>query len=198
MNIAIVPWGEGALGNQMFREKRDKTHPHDNNVQWLESNDWVRLWFKERKHRYETIDQYKDWEEIDYILVYAGGIHKRYVSKFLKMGYENKLIYLAIEPEIGYKEHRKEQMPKLLKYYKYILTWNKEAADGKRIFQADHYCVLKYREGGFHFLKESFWWRFILPMAGDMEKKNYIRSGTGFFSVMKNTKGILTYTGQDG
>ena len=142
MNIAVVPWDKQALGNQMFREKICKDHPHDNNVQWLENYDYVRRWFEERNHRYETIDQYKHWGEIDYILIYAGRIYKKYVLEFLKRGYENKLIYLAIEPEIGYKEHRKEQMPKLLRYYKYILTWNKEAADGKRILQSNLHYVL--------------------------------------------------------
>ncbi len=143
MNIAIVPWDRGALGNRMFQEKTDKSQPHDNNVQWVEGHAYVRHWFEERNHRYETIDQFKDWGEIDYILVYAGSIYRSFVSEFLKKGYENKLIYLAIEPEISYKEHRKERMPKLLKYYKYILTWNKEAVDGKRIFQTDGYYTLR-------------------------------------------------------
>ena len=142
MNIAIVPWSKEALGNQMFRQKLCKNHPHDNNVQWLENYNYVRRWFKERGLRYETIDRYKDWDEIDYILIYAGRIHKRYVSEFLRRGYENKLIYIAIEPEIGYKEHRKEKMPKLLRYYKYIITWNKEIADEGRIFQFNLHYVL--------------------------------------------------------
>lgn len=137
MNIAIVPWSEDALDNNMFTKE-----PYGNQ-EWLENFNSVRLWFEKQGHRYETIDRYKNWDAIDYILVYYGSIHLKYVRSFLKKGYENKLIYMAEEPETVAKEHGKDRIYGLLKYYKYILTWNLKLADNRRIFLHNPFYVLK-------------------------------------------------------
>lgn len=130
MKIAILPWNEGALNNRMFHISETGLSEEDVYTRiWKEMQEW----FIKNGHQMETIDRYNNWKEIDYIIIH-NGMHQKYTRKFLSKGLENKLIYRAYEPEVVNPMHSKENIRKLLRYYKYIITWNGELVDNKRIF----------------------------------------------------------------
>lgn len=130
MKIAILPWNEWALNNRMFEVSADGNSEVD-----VYTKIWKNMkeWFNKHGHQMETLDRYNDWNEIDYIIIH-NGMHEKYTRKFLMKGMENKLIYRASEPEVINPLHSKEKINKLLRYYKYIITWNAELTDSKRIF----------------------------------------------------------------
>lgn len=130
MKIAILPWSEWALNNRMFQVSETGVEGEDVYTRiWKEMQEW----FKKNGHQMETIDKYDNWREIDYIVIH-NGMHQKYTRKFLFKGLENKLIYRAYEPEVVNPMHSKKNIAKLLRYYKYIITWNAELIDNERIF----------------------------------------------------------------
>ena len=129
MKIAILPWSEWALNNRMFQISETGSGEDIYTRVWKE----MREWFLKHGYQMETIDRYDNWKKIDYIIIH-NGIHQKYTRKFLMKGLENKLIYRACEPEVVNHMHSKENVRKLLRYYKYIITWNEELVDNKRIF----------------------------------------------------------------
>lgn len=137
MNIAIIPWSKDALQNKMFEDGKAGEAPYTR-VRQAEKS-----YFEKRKHRYETIDQYQNPDEIDWIIVYCGDLRRSYMKQFLGTGYENKLIYRANEPASVCPSHEKRRIRKLLKFYKYIVTWNPELVDGKRIFKVNIPYIMK-------------------------------------------------------
>ncbi len=127
MNIAIVPWEETELNNRMFNDKT-----------WYTQKNW----FEKHGHKYETIDRFKNWSDIDWILIFYGRLHRSYLRKFLCRGMAEKLIYVAFEPGFSDKNHSEKGIKKLLKCCKYILTWNPELVDNKRVFKHSYPYLL--------------------------------------------------------
>lgn len=130
MKIAIVPWSKSVLNNRMFQVSESGTDGED-----VYNRVWkvMKSWFEEHGHQLETIDEYSDWNEVDYIVIH-NGMHEEWTRKLLRKNLENKLIYRASEPEVVNSMHSKKNIRKLLKYYKYIITWNSELIDNSRIF----------------------------------------------------------------
>lgn len=93
----------------------------------------MKNWFEKHGHQLETIDRYSDWKDIDYIIIH-NGMHEKWTRIFLRQGLLNELIYRASEPEAVNPLHSPKHIHKLLRYYKYIITWNPELTDEKRIF----------------------------------------------------------------
>ncbi len=128
MNIAILPWSDKCLDNMMFKVTAEEEDVYTRVFSAQKE------YFESRGNRYETIDQYSNWEEIDWIIVYYGTIYNQYMRSILKKGYQNKLVYYALEPEVVVPSHNCHKMKRYLDFFKYIITWNKEAVDNKRIF----------------------------------------------------------------
>lgn len=103
----------------------------------------TKAYFESRGHRIETLDQYNSWDEVDWIIVYSGTPTGKIVPKLLRERQENKLVYRAYEPEVVMPLHSQKQIRKLLKYYKYIITWNQDLVDGERIFLNNVPYVMK-------------------------------------------------------
>ena len=167
MKIAIVPWSDQCLGNRMF-ENISKSEEVYKRVFIAEKR-----YFESRGHQYETIDQYHDWNEIDWILVYSGNLYRGYMREFWKRHLENKLIYLAVEPEVVVPLHQSNRMKKILRYSKYIATWNKEAVDGKRIFHVTVPYIMKMEYGDTPFNKRKLLTAIYSNKSGGGKKELY-------------------------
>lgn len=149
MNIAIVPWSDKCLENRMFRPSSQGEEVYTR-VFAAEKE-----YFEKRGHRYETIDQYHDGGEIDWIIVYYGSLYRRYMQIFIKEGFLNKLVYYAFEPEAVVSLHKSDKVKGFLRYVKYIITWNKDAVDEKRIFYINWPYTMKKDFGDVPFEKRK-------------------------------------------
>lgn len=167
MNIAIVPWTNKCLGNRMFMTSSPGEEVYTR-VFVAEKE-----YFESKGYRYETIDQYSSLEEVDWILVYYGNLYHRYMREFLKQHCENKLIYLAIEPEVVVHFHESRKMRKVLSYAKYIVTWNREAIDGKRIFPVNVPYIMETNFGNIPFEKRKLLTAIYSNKSGTGKKELY-------------------------
>lgn len=119
MKIAIIPGAESALQNRMFQ-----VHENDDG-----DNVYRRVWFEVKeyldKRGYEcnTIDMYPDIQEVDYFIIH-NGMHEKYTQLLLDRGLENRIIYRAMEPSVVNPLHTEKAIKKLLKFYRFIITWN--------------------------------------------------------------------------
>ncbi len=137
MNIAVLPWAEDVYENKMFTNVRGGADVYTRVCRE------TKAYFESRGHRFETLDQYDNWDEVDWIILHTGAPLGKNMPELLKKGQENKLIYRAYEPEVVMPRHSRKKIKKLLNYYKYIITWNKDLVDDKRIFWNNISYIMK-------------------------------------------------------
>lgn len=129
MKIALIPDRQEHMKNKVFDKDEVMSHRDAVLVPMLE----VRHLFSERGIEFNTVDFYKDLQEVDWFV-----FHKRnpeWLLKIIKSGLQDKAIYVAYEPEVVDPLHSTRGLQYLLKNYAYIATWNKKAIDQKRIFE---------------------------------------------------------------
>lgn len=128
MKIAVIPWGEKYCDNKMF----DKDDVELNNNNLMTPYYYMKKEFEKNGDEFNTIDQYKDYYEIDYFLFFD--LFYDWLFKLIQLGLEDKLIYCNAEPEVVKKINSAAGYKKLEQYFPYIMTWNKDLVDEKRIF----------------------------------------------------------------
>lgn len=124
MKIAIIPWDESIKKNNIYNKKNDeKSNWHIQFKEYFESNG----------HVFNTIDCYKDLGEVDWFLFFT--LNYGWIKKVIKAGKVTKMVYMSGEPAVVKPENSLEGYQKLLTLFAYIMTWNDELVDDKKIFK---------------------------------------------------------------
>ena len=140
MNIAVVPYHDKLLKDKLF-DIEDKALNRDNILNVYEQ---IRRELREKGHECRTIDMYSNLKEVDYVLFFS--LSYKYIVKCLKHNMEDRLIYFAWEPEVVDRNHSKQGIAQLKRYFKYVMTWNDEWVDNIRVFKINiPYYFLKHR-----------------------------------------------------
>ena len=119
--IAIMPGANVKTNDGVFEQKR-----------WNS----IKIEFEKRNVEFHTLDKYKNWEEVDWIICDDGYISFEdyiWLEKIWKSKMGKKLIYIAEEPEVIDSRHSVENLKKMLETFPYITTYNPYAV-GERIF----------------------------------------------------------------
>ena len=94
----------------------------------------AKRFFQEKNISIGTINAYDDFTKCDYVVflesdeLLRGGFFVKCVTHNL----ENKLILFSFEPTL---HNKKRRVQNLLHYFKYVLTWNDDFIDNKRVFK---------------------------------------------------------------
>lgn len=122
--IALIPWDESIRDNNIFVEKYEN---------YVDSHILLKRAFEKKGMELNTIDRYNDLREVDCFLFFS--INYKWLNKILKLGLQGKTMYCSGEPAVVKPENSQEGYQKLLKIFAYILTWNDDLVDNKRIFK---------------------------------------------------------------
>lgn len=135
MNFAVIPWSENELNDQIF-------YVPDENGEVVPTPSAAYLMAKEFErlgHEIHTIDLFPDLSKVDYFLLYI--IDWRWVKKIVSAGLEGRMVYCNAEPPSVCALNSPEGFKVLKRYFPYIMTWNPDWVDNKRIFQR---CIPYY------------------------------------------------------
>lgn len=128
MNFALIPWGENEKNDKIFYENtKDGKQVPTKSAAYLMMKEFERL-----GHTIHTIDLYPQLEDVNFFLFYV--LDWNWVKKLADKGLEGRMVYCNAEPPSVTKLNTPEGFELLKKYFPYILTWNPEWVDGKRIF----------------------------------------------------------------
>ena len=124
MRIAIVPWDENITENNIFIEKY---------AGYVDSHILLKKAFEKRNMEINTIDCYTNLRDVDWFLFFS--LDYKWLYRILKLGLYKRMIYCSAEPDVVKPINSREGYTKLLKIFPFILTWNEELIDNKRIFK---------------------------------------------------------------
>ena len=123
IKIALVPWDKNIQKDNIYQEKENG------------SLSWHILFyraFQQRNIVFHTIDMYADLREVDYFLFFA--LEYDWLNRVISAGLADRMIYCSGEPEVVKPINSRKGYEKLKRLFPYILTWNPELTDQKRIF----------------------------------------------------------------
>lgn len=128
MNFAVIPWSESELNDRIFYtlDENGETIP-TLSAAYLMSKEFGRL-----GHVIHTIDLFPDLTQVDYFLLYV--IDWTWVKKIVSAGLDNRMVYCNAEPPSVCAANTPNGFTTLKRYFPYIMTWNPEWVDNKRIF----------------------------------------------------------------
>ncbi len=140
MKIAIIPWDKNIKENSIFCEK----YPG-----YVDSHILLKRAFESIQIELNTIDVYKDLSEVNCFLFFA--LDYVWLNRVMKCGLLNRAVYCSGEPSVVKPENSEEGYKKLLKIFSFILTWNEDLVDNKKIFirNIPYYFVKDYGEVAF-------------------------------------------------
>lgn len=135
MKVAIVPFDyENNKADKMFKRKEIEYAPFRK----------MYTCFQEIGIEVHTIDVYDSLRNIDWIYFFA--LNTKWYTSLIWKKCENKMVYVAFEPETVIPFHSDAGIRLMCSYFKYILTWNiEQKKEGKVfLFQVPYF----YRKGG--------------------------------------------------
>lgn len=127
--ISIVPWSSEYMDDQLFNLDNKILNRDDGLYCWLEFKQYL----NDNSFDVHTIDKYKDLKSVDLFIFFT--FDKDWYQTILKQNLEDRTIYIAFEPPVVDKNHSYLGLKKLLGYFHYLLTWNDDFVDNKRIFK---------------------------------------------------------------
>lgn len=129
MNIAIIPWGEEGLNNEIFNiEDCSKNRDDINMPMYL-----IRKYLADHDVRLDTIDLFANLLEVDYFLFFSYDLY--WIEKLLRKGFAGKMIWFNAEPEVVYERNSAQGIKDTLEVFHYVMTWDEKLIDNKRIFK---------------------------------------------------------------
>ncbi len=132
MKIAIVPPSKDFYNNKFF-DIHDPSLNRDNSLlPYYE----LKKELKDKNIDLNTIDLYDDIKKVDLILFFI--LDYKYLLQGFLNNLEDRMVYFAWEPEVVDKNHSKENLWKLKKYFSNILTWNDEMVDGVNFLKVNY------------------------------------------------------------
>ena len=129
MKFAIIPWAEEFLENRMFDPDNDETKNNRLIMPYI----CMRREFEKNGDELNTIDVYRDLNEVDYFLFFE--LSPKWMLHLIKKGFAHKMIYCNAEPETVKQINSRAGYEILKKYFPYIMTWNEALVDDVRIFK---------------------------------------------------------------
>lgn len=128
MKIAVIPTELSWLNNKAYADK------------WMRFTDIDNI-LRSRKNGSQIVlvSSVSDMLDADWI-VFVGWYSWSYkwYKIVLKNKLENKTVYWMLEPEVVNKQHSLYGSYNLLQKFKYIMTWNCDLIDSKRIFRLNN------------------------------------------------------------
>lgn len=140
MRIALVPWDEKIVKNNIFIEKYEG---------YLDSHILLKKAFEKRNIEINTIDVYQNIQKVDWFLFFT--LDYKWLYRVIKAGLYKRMIYCSAEPDVVKPINSSNGYSKLLKIFPFILTWNEDLIDNKRIFKRNipYYFSKKFGENRF-------------------------------------------------
>lgn len=161
MIFAVIPWGKKYENNAMF-DYTDKASQSELNLAYKR----MKLRFEELGHVINTIDLYKDLTKVDFFLFFD--FFPEWVIKLTKLGLDSKMVYCNAEPPTVKIINSEEGYEKLKKIFPYIMTWNKDLIDNKRIFWRTIPYIFEKKENKIPFSQKK-----LLTSISANKKSNY-------------------------
>lgn len=128
MKLLIIPADPAKNRNRYF----DLSDTPDNRDMINRPITILRERLQQAGHTFDTIDM-GDPNEADLIIDCSPTF--RYWRKAFKEGWSDKMIYYAGEPEVVIPYHSSEKLKKILRGYRYIITWNDDVINDETIFR---------------------------------------------------------------
>lgn len=126
--MAIIPWGKDYYKDKIFYvddmlNRDNASHVYVELRNYLNKSDW----------EVHTVDEYPDLAQVDLFVFFT--FHIGWYKQIFDMHLENRAIYVAFEPPVVDINHSTKGIKKLLKYFEYVITWNDDLVDNRRIFK---------------------------------------------------------------
>lgn len=147
MKFALVPWQNSELKDAIFYQQSENGDriPAKNVVSEM------RLEFEREGHEIHTYDLYRNWEEVDFFLLFS--MDWIVAERIQKAGFGKRLIYCNAEPPSVCELHTAAGYEILKQIFPCILTWNPEWVDNRQIFKrcipyyfTFHTCSIPYEK----------------------------------------------------
>lgn len=137
MRFALIPYTKDKMHDGFFYKVDGR------GKKIFEDIEMEQFWkyFYERGDEIHTIDVYSSFDEVDYFLVFH--VDWEWIWKIVKCGGASKLVYCNAEPPTVMALNCPDGFKKLGKVFPYILTWNRDWTDQKRVFIRNipyHFC----------------------------------------------------------
>lgn len=127
MKYAVIPWDKRFENNKMFDAS---SQVNKNGL--VESYAAMKEHFEKLGHEINTIDMYKDLTMVDFFLFFDW--FPEWIYKLTKLGLESRMVYCNAEPATVRPMNSPKGYRKVLKYFPYVMTWNKDMVDNVRFF----------------------------------------------------------------
>lgn len=124
MKIAIIPPADSWFTDNTQAEKWIDLLSIDKSLKEWNNDSEIKM-----------INKYCDLETVDFfVFINWYNFSKKWYMKILRKHLENRTIYWMMEPEVVMPWHTQKEIPRILEYFKYIITWNKVLIDNQRVF----------------------------------------------------------------
>lgn len=140
MNVAVISGDSRIRENSIFIQKENEL------ANW---HVLLREAFRKKGVFINTIDMYTDLKQVDAFFLYD--LNYVWINRIVKNGMQDKMIYCNAEPEVVKKENTLSGFLKLQQYIPFIMTWNDEWVDEKRVFKRNIPYVFYKRYGKYSF-----------------------------------------------
>ena len=128
MNFAVIPWSKNELNDYIFYsiDDRGEKVPTPTAAYLMQEE------FKRLGHVIHTVDLFNDLMKVDFFLFYV--LDWDWVKKITELGLEKRMVYCNAEPPTVSECNTPNGYETLKRYFAYILTWNPDWIDNRRIF----------------------------------------------------------------
>lgn len=124
MKAAFVPWDESINHNNIYKPKYQG---------YEDSHVLLKQVFMQNGDDINTIDMYENLEEVDLFLFSI--VDYQWLDKVIKTGLIERCVYCSGEPPVVRPLNCMEGYRKLMKIFPYILTFDDDLVDNRRIFK---------------------------------------------------------------
>lgn len=128
MKFALIPYTSDKLQDKYFFETDELGKKK------FASDEIEAFWrfFYNKGDEIHTIDKYQNFEEVSFFLIFH--VDWKWIWKIIRSGCAEKMVYCNAEPPTVMPLNCPEGFKKLKEIFPYILTWNRDWVDQKRIF----------------------------------------------------------------
>lgn len=138
MKFAVIPWAEKYSNNEIFNVSSST-----NRNGLAEPYAEMKAYIDSTGNEINTIDRYPDLSEVDFFLFFDW--FPKWIYKLSKMGLSSRMVYCNAEPPTVKSMNTYEGYKRVMRYFPYLMTWNKDIVDNKRIFyRTIPYCFTSH------------------------------------------------------
>lgn len=141
MNFALIPYTKDKLEDKYFYE----VDAEGSKVFANEDVEAFWKFFYDRGDEIHTIDVYETFKEVDFFLIF--NVDWKWIWKIVRSDCAERMVYCNAEPPTVLPLNCPKGFKKIKKIFPYILTWNRDWIDNKRIFQRNIPYNFQYNFG---------------------------------------------------